>query len=82
MAPQTSVPAQLQVFWPYRVRRLRTGLYGLKSSPLVGYARHADVINGVHALVFNKDADAVRAFFRDVLGFASARHLTAIQPKG
>jgi hypothetical protein len=29
------------------------------------------MITGVHALIFNKDADAVRAFVRDVLGFAS-----------
>jgi predicted enzyme related to lactoylglutathione lyase len=29
------------------------------------------MISGVHALIFNKDADATRAFFRDVLGFAS-----------
>jgi predicted enzyme related to lactoylglutathione lyase len=29
------------------------------------------VINGVHAIVFSRDAEAVRAFFRDVLGFTS-----------
>src|SRR2546423_8868989 len=29
------------------------------------------MITGVHALIFNRDADAVRAFFRDVLGFPS-----------
>jgi predicted enzyme related to lactoylglutathione lyase len=29
------------------------------------------VITGVHALVFSSDAEAVRAFFRDVLGLAS-----------
>jgi len=29
------------------------------------------MITGVHALIFAKDADAVRAFFRDVLGFSS-----------
>jgi catechol 2,3-dioxygenase-like lactoylglutathione lyase family enzyme len=29
------------------------------------------VITGIHALIFNKDADAVRAFVRDVLGFSS-----------
>jgi hypothetical protein len=29
------------------------------------------MITGVHALIYNKDADAVRAFFRDVLGFSS-----------
>jgi predicted enzyme related to lactoylglutathione lyase len=29
------------------------------------------VITGVHALVFSKDAEAVRAFFRDVLGLPS-----------
>ena len=29
------------------------------------------MITGVHALVFSKDAEAVRAFFRDVLGLAS-----------
>lgn len=28
-------------------------------------------INGVHALIFSPDADGVRAFFRDVLGFSS-----------
>ena len=34
-----------------------------------GGARGA--INGVHALVFSKDAPALRGFFRDALGFAS-----------
>src|SRR5205807_6773627 len=29
------------------------------------------VISGVHALIFARDADKVRAFFRDVLGFSS-----------
>jgi catechol 2,3-dioxygenase-like lactoylglutathione lyase family enzyme len=29
------------------------------------------VINGVHAIIYSKQADAVRAFFRDVLGFPS-----------
>jgi catechol 2,3-dioxygenase-like lactoylglutathione lyase family enzyme len=29
------------------------------------------VITGVHALVFSKDAEAVRGFFRDVLGLSS-----------
>src|SRR2546426_11391393 len=29
------------------------------------------MIMGVHALVYTKDADAVRAFFRDILGFRS-----------
>jgi catechol 2,3-dioxygenase-like lactoylglutathione lyase family enzyme len=29
------------------------------------------VITGVHALVFSKDAEAVRAFLRDVLGLPS-----------
>jgi predicted enzyme related to lactoylglutathione lyase len=29
------------------------------------------VITGVHALIFTRDADGVRAFFRDVLGFSS-----------
>lgn len=29
------------------------------------------MITGVHAIIFNQDADAVRAFFRDVLGWAS-----------
>src|SRR4051794_20810342 len=29
------------------------------------------VITGVHALIFNHDADALRAFFRDVLGMSS-----------
>jgi len=29
------------------------------------------MITGVHALVYTKDADGVRAFFRDVLGFPS-----------
>ena len=29
------------------------------------------MITGVHALVFSTDAEAVRAFFRDVLGLAS-----------
>jgi predicted enzyme related to lactoylglutathione lyase len=29
------------------------------------------VITGVHALVFSKDAEAVRAFFSDVLGLPS-----------
>lgn len=29
------------------------------------------MITGIHALIFNHDADAVRAFCRDVLGFSS-----------
>ena len=29
------------------------------------------MITGVHAIVFTRDADADRAFFRDVLGFSS-----------
>jgi predicted enzyme related to lactoylglutathione lyase len=29
------------------------------------------MITGVHAIIFTKDADAVRAFFRDVLEFPS-----------
>ena len=29
------------------------------------------MISGVHALMFARDADKVRAFFRDVLGFSS-----------
>jgi predicted enzyme related to lactoylglutathione lyase len=29
------------------------------------------VITGVHAIIFTKDAEGVRAFFRDVLGLAS-----------
>jgi predicted enzyme related to lactoylglutathione lyase len=29
------------------------------------------VITGAHAIVFASDADAVRGFFRDVLGFSS-----------
>ena len=29
------------------------------------------MINGVHALVYTPRADAVRAFFRDILGFRS-----------
>ncbi len=29
------------------------------------------MIGGIHALVFSEDADATRAFFRDVLGFPS-----------
>ena len=29
------------------------------------------MITGVHALLYSKDADATRALFRDVLGFAS-----------
>jgi predicted enzyme related to lactoylglutathione lyase len=29
------------------------------------------MITGVHAIVFTQDADAVRAFFRDVLGLSS-----------
>jgi len=28
------------------------------------------MINGAHALIYSKDAEAVRAFLRDVLGFA------------
>ena len=30
------------------------------------------MITGAHAIVFTRDADGVRAFFRDVLGFPSA----------
>lgn len=29
------------------------------------------MITGIHALIFSKDADDVRAFFRDVMGFPS-----------
>jgi hypothetical protein len=29
------------------------------------------MINGIHALIYAKDADKVRAFLRDVLGFKS-----------
>jgi predicted enzyme related to lactoylglutathione lyase len=29
------------------------------------------MITGIHALIYTKDADGVRAFFRDVLGFSS-----------
>jgi catechol 2,3-dioxygenase-like lactoylglutathione lyase family enzyme len=29
------------------------------------------VITGLHAIIFTKDADALRGFFRDVLGFPS-----------
>ena len=29
------------------------------------------MINGMHALLYSKDADGTRAFFRDVLGFES-----------
>lgn len=29
------------------------------------------MINGVHALIYTKDADKARAFFKDVLGFPS-----------
>jgi catechol 2,3-dioxygenase-like lactoylglutathione lyase family enzyme len=29
------------------------------------------MITGAHAVVFSRDADALRAFFRDVLGFPS-----------
>ena len=29
------------------------------------------MITGVHALIYTKNTDEVRAFFRDVLGFAS-----------
>jgi catechol 2,3-dioxygenase-like lactoylglutathione lyase family enzyme len=29
------------------------------------------VINGVHAIVFSTDAERLRAFFRDTLGFSS-----------
>jgi catechol 2,3-dioxygenase-like lactoylglutathione lyase family enzyme len=29
------------------------------------------VITGTHAIIFSKDADALRGFFKDVLGFSS-----------
>ncbi len=29
------------------------------------------MITGAHAIIFSKDVEAVRAFFRDVLGFSS-----------
>ena len=29
------------------------------------------MITGVHALIFSRDSDGVRAFFRDTLGFSS-----------
>jgi len=31
----------------------------------------AAVINGVHAVIFSRDAEGLRAFLRDVLGFSS-----------
>jgi hypothetical protein len=34
-------------------------------------ARGEAVINGVHAIIFSRDADGVRAFFADVLGLSS-----------
>ena len=33
--------------------------------------RGSPVINGVHAVIFTKDAEALRAFFRDVLELSS-----------
>ncbi len=38
---------------------------------IVGSWRDARMITGVHAIVFGSDADAVRAFFRDVLELES-----------
>jgi catechol 2,3-dioxygenase-like lactoylglutathione lyase family enzyme len=29
------------------------------------------MVNGVHAIVYSRDAEGVRGFFRDVLGFSS-----------
>jgi hypothetical protein len=33
--------------------------------------RAAVVITGAHAIIYSRDAEADRAFFRDVLGFSS-----------
>jgi len=33
--------------------------------------RFCDVITGAHAIIFSRDAERVRSFFSDVLGFAS-----------
>jgi polyphosphate glucokinase len=46
------------------------GGFRLWSSTLSGGSAVA-AINGVHALIFSQDADGVRAFLRDVLGFSS-----------
>ena len=37
----------------------------VESSPVIA------MINGVHAVLFTRDADGLRAFLRDVLGFSS-----------
>jgi catechol 2,3-dioxygenase-like lactoylglutathione lyase family enzyme len=34
-------------------------------------AAGAVMVNGVHAIVYSRDAEGVREFFRDVLGFSS-----------
>lgn len=34
-------------------------------------ARIGDMVSGIHALIYTKDPDGVRAFFRDVLGLPS-----------
>jgi catechol 2,3-dioxygenase-like lactoylglutathione lyase family enzyme len=39
--------------------------------PFVRNDRLRLVINGAHAIIFSKDADAVRSFLRDALGFPS-----------
>ena len=38
---------------------------------LPGHANVATVISGAHVILFSEDAEADRAFFRDVLGFRS-----------
>jgi hypothetical protein len=63
-----SVPGHEQVFRPCDEP---------ESHLAVGYATPTEMISGVHTLIFNKDADAVRAFFR-----GQPRHPTAIQPRG
>ena len=38
---------------------------------VVSYSREEEMISGAHVVVYSKNAEADRAFFRDILGFKS-----------
>jgi catechol 2,3-dioxygenase-like lactoylglutathione lyase family enzyme len=48
-------------------------ILGRSFSPIMGYAYFLErqMISGAHVIVYSKDVEADRAFFRDVLGFKS-----------
>jgi catechol 2,3-dioxygenase-like lactoylglutathione lyase family enzyme len=54
-----------------RLDQRRESKRAKRRSPIRVCETRGDVIVGVHAIVFSNDAEADRAFFRDVLGFGS-----------